>query len=123
MSTTPPTKTTRTLRLEEWGWRVALSKTEENVSLEVSTASGNGYSLSVDDDGNVTEFIYGNYVRVVMGSTTELTLGSAISDSTGPQIIRSNSGYVALTATKIHLNPSELKGPLPIELPKELKES
>jgi hypothetical protein len=117
----PPTKT-HALRLEEWGWRVYLRKTGEDVSLEVQTAGGNGYCLSVDNAGNVTELIQGNYVRVVMGSAMELTMGNAVSDSSGPQIIRSDSAYVALTATKVHLNPPELKGSLPLKIPDELKE-
>jgi hypothetical protein len=124
-STTPPTKptTTHALRLEEWGWKVALRKTDGKVALEVETPGASGYSLTVDEDGNVTELIQGNYVRIVMGSSTELTMGDTISDSGGPNIVRSDSGYVALTAPKVHFNPQELKGSLPLAIPEELKES
>jgi len=123
-STTPPTpvKETHALRLEEWGWIVNLRKTDEEVSLEVVTAGKNGYSLTVDDEGNVTELIQGNYVRIVMGSATEITMRNAISDASGPNIIRSDSGYVAVTGPKIHFNPEELRGPLPLAIPEELKE-
>jgi hypothetical protein len=122
-TTPPPPLKTHALRLEEWGWRVALQKTEDNVSLEVRTPGGKGYSLTVDEDGNVIEFIQGNYTRIVMGSVREMTMKESVSDSTGPHIIHSTHSYVALTATKVHFNPSELKGSvLPLELPVELEE-
>src|SRR5262252_8765319 len=64
-TTPPPLKTHHALHLEEWGWRVALAKVDDYVSLEVRTPVGKGYSLTVDEDGNVTELIQGNYLRVV----------------------------------------------------------
>jgi len=121
--TPPPPPKTHVLRLEEWGWRVALAKSEDNVSLEIRTPGGKGYSLLVDAAGNVTEIIQGNYTRVVMGSVREMTMKECVVDSTGPHIVHSSHSYVALTATKVHLNPSELKGAvLPPEFPLALKE-
>lgn len=112
----------RILHIRNWGWNVALRKTGEAVSLEVSTSKQKGYSFTVDDNGNVTESISGDYVRVVMGSVIEKTLGNSAIDAEGANIIRSGESYIALVAPKVHFNPKELKEGLKEELPAQLKE-
>lgn len=116
------TEETKILHLRKWGWDVALKKHGESVSLQVSTSQKKGYSFEIDDAGNVTEYISGDYVRVVMGDVIEKTGKNNVSDSEGVNIIRSGNNYVALTAPKVHLNPPELKGELTAEIPAKLKE-
>lgn len=114
---------TEILHIRDYGWNVELKKTGDTVILEVSTPTKKGYSFTVDEGGNVTEYISGDYVRVVMGSVIEKTGHARLSDCDGPQIIRSGSNYVAITAPKVHLNPEEFKGKkIDSLIPKELKE-
>jgi hypothetical protein len=126
MSMIQPTRETETAReilhLRKAGWDICIREDHGVSSLEISTPRKKGYSFNVDEDGNVQEYISGDYVQVVMGSSIRKTMESGVLDSEGPQIIRSGENYAAITAPKIHLNPEELVGPIQPQIPRELKE-
>jgi hypothetical protein len=111
MSTIPqidPKKESHVLAFQEWGWQVRLCKKGTAVSLVVSTPHERGYSLEVDEEGNVIEHISGNYLRIVEGSVEEKTFGATLADTDGPRVLRS-SEYTVIAAPAIHLNPEEFK--------------
>jgi hypothetical protein len=109
------------LSISEWGWLVQLRRTDESTCIEITTPLKAGYSLTVDEQGNVVECISGNFIRIVGGDMIEKTLGGHIDFSNGPSLVKSDQ-YVALSAPKVHLNPKELEGPLKEEVPSELEE-
>ena len=72
----------------------------------LSTPSKRGYSLEVDEEGNVTEHISGNYTRIVDGSVEERTSGAILQNSQGPCILFSQE-YAVIAAPQVHFNPEE----------------
>ena len=109
------------LSVNELGWSIQIKQTAEGTSVEIVTPLQKGYSLSIDEQGNVTEHISGNYTRVVQGNTIEKTVGGHIDDTGGVSIVKS-ANYVAVSAPKVHLNPKELIGFLPNDIPGDLEE-
>ena len=96
------------LTFQQWGWQVRLCKKGTAVSLVISTPSKRGYSLEVDEEGNVVEHISGNYLRVVEGSVEERTFGLAVQETKGPHLLRS-AEYTVIAAPAVHFNPEEFK--------------
>jgi hypothetical protein len=111
---------TDVLRLSDFGWLVELKRDKDGTSVSISTPDVPGaYSKTVRKDGTVVEYIAGDYVRVVMGSVLEKTVGSQVISSELPAIIKSDS-YVALSGDSVHLQPEELKGALKELIPAKL---
>ena len=77
-------------------------------SLVVSTPGQRGYSLEVDEAGNVVEHISGNYLRIVEGSVEEKTFGAVIQDTEGPHVLTSHA-HTVISGPELHLNPEEFK--------------
>ena len=96
------------LAFQQWGWHIRLCKKGAAVSLVVSTPGERGYSLEVDEKGNVVEHISGNYLRIVEGSIEEKTFGAVIQDTEGPHVLTSHA-HTVISAPEVHLNPEEFK--------------
>jgi hypothetical protein len=126
MSTIPqvnpinPAPGTHILAFQQWGWHVQLAKKGTATSIIISTPSKRGYSLQVDEEGNVIEHISGDYTRIVQGSVVEYTGGATIQETEGPRVLRSGE-YTALSAPQVHFNPEEFRQGMPVELPERLK--
>lgn len=120
LSKLDPSPGTHLLEFKEWGWHVQLRKKGAATSVVISTPSRRGYSLEVDEEGNVIEYISGNYTRVVEGSVMAYTGGATIEETEGPRVLQSGD-YTALTAPAVHFNPEEFKTGVPQELPEKLK--
>ena len=103
-----PNPGTYALDFQQWGWRIRLCKKGTATALLVSTPSERGYSLEVDEAGNVVEHISGNYLRVVEGTVEERILGASIQETVGPRILRSRE-YMVIAAPQVHFNPEEFK--------------
>src|ERR1700751_1441514 len=113
---------THILGFEQWGWHVQLCKKGAATSIIISTPSKRGYSLQVDEEGNVIEHISGDYTRIVEGSVVEYTGGATIAETEGPRVLQSGE-YTVLCAPEVHLNPEEFRQGGPVELPEKLKMS
>jgi hypothetical protein len=111
---------THVLHFQEWGWHVQLCKVGTATSIIINTPSKRGYSLQVDEGGNVIEHVSGDYTRIVEGSVVEYTGGATIQETQGPRVLRS-ADYTAISAPQLQLNPEEFKHGVPMELPSELK--
>ena len=88
--------------------------------MTVYTPGHGRYSLEVDEEGNVVEYISGNYTRVVEGNIMQYTGGAVIDETEGPRILQSGE-YTALNASEVHFNPEEFKEGVPKELPENLR--
>jgi len=96
------------LAFQQWGWRIRLCKKGAATSLVISTPSERGYSLEVDEAGNVVEHISGNYLRIVEGSIEEKTFGAFIQDTEGPHVLTSHA-HTVISGPQVHLNPEGFK--------------
>jgi hypothetical protein len=108
------------LSFQEWGWKIQLRRKGTASSLTVDTPGLGRYSLEVDEEGNVVEYISGNYTRVVEGSVMAYTGGSQVDATEGPLIVQS-AEYAAFNASEVHFNPAEFSEGVPAELPEKLK--
>jgi hypothetical protein len=110
------------LQVNKLGWLIQVQQGLNCTYVDITTPLKKGYSISIDEEGNVTEYIQGNYTRVVGGNVIEKTVGGHVDDTGGASIVKS-ANYVALSAPKVHFNPKELNGPLKDHIPGDLEET
>jgi hypothetical protein len=125
MSATPPQTQpnpapAHLLSFQEWGWKIQLRRKGVSSSLSIATPGGKRYSLEIDEEGNVVEYIPGNYTRVVEGNIMTYTGGTIVDETEGPRILVSGE-YTALNASEVHFNPEEFKEGVPAEVPEKLR--
>jgi hypothetical protein len=118
----PESPPARVLDFKEWGWNIQLRRRGNASSVTIFTPGHGRYALEVDADGNVVEYISGNYTRVVEGSVMQYTGGATVEETEGPRVLQSGD-YTALAAPQVHFNPEEFRKGVPAELPEKLRTS